>query len=83
MNYSLDVRFLPTNLDDEEPNDENHDSGHDGANDGSGGDRDSSSDEDEEDINPEHQKEPPNFKYKTGTNKYIFKSDKMMEDRIF
>ena len=61
MNYSLDVRFVPTGNLEEEEKDENHDSGHDGANDGSGGDRDSDSDEEDD---PE--RESLNFRYKTG-----------------
>ena len=62
MNYSLDIRFLPAEIEDLEK-DDNHDSGHDGANDGSGADRDTDSDDDPDD--PE--RESHNFRYKTGT----------------
>jgi len=67
MNYSLDVRFVPTGNLEEEEKDENHDSGHDGANDGSGGDRDSDSDEDDD---PE--RESLNFRYKTENNGIVY-----------
>lgn len=66
MNYSLDIRFLPANIDDDEKDDENHDSGHDGANDGSGGDHDSDEDSEEEDDEDDPEREPLNFRYKTG-----------------
>ena len=62
MNYSLDVRFA--GFEDGEEKEENHDSGHDGANDNSGGENRESDSEDDED--PE--REPPNFRYTTGSN---------------
>lgn len=72
MNYSLDIRFLPANIDDDEKDDENHDSGHDGANDGSGGDHDSDEDSEEEDDEDDPEREPLNFRYKTENNGVVY-----------